>query len=487
MNTTLTILIAVIAFIFGALVVWVLCARSLAKIQVKLPLLEAEVSGLRPLQTQLEAARFAANEADKSLASATTRVENIAAVEAELVDARQLINTLTADAASLAAKYEAATQFHKEQIEQLTSLRQDVQDQFKLLAGEALTVNNESFSKRAEELFKYQKEATTKDISDLVKPLGETLKAYDEALKEIEKSRIAGFTTINDTLQSVSAQHNEVKTVTANLVNALRASPKTRGRWGEETLRRVVELSGLVEHCDFETEKHFKGEDESLRPDMVIQISGGRSIIVDAKAPVSAYIDAISATSEDDREVQLKKHSVQLRERLKNLSSKSYWEHFAGSVDCVVMFVPGDNFVSAAFERDPDLFEDGIKARVLICTPTTFIALTKAISYGWRQEKFAQSAVEVRNLGKELYARLRTFGDHVGDLGKHINNSAKKYNLLVGSLESSVMPQARRFNDLGVEGTAEPLPQLIEVDTVIKFPQVGRDLLVSEGKKGEQS
>ena len=487
MSTILTIAIAATAFVFGALAVWVWCARTLGKIQAKIPPLEAEIFSLRPLKAELETARLSATETEKSLASATTRVENLAATEAELVSARQSVNKLTADAASLAAKYEAATQSHKEQIEHLTSLRQDVQDQFKLLANEALAFNSENFSKRAEEVFKLQKEATTKDISDLVKPLGQTLKAYDEALKEIEKVRIAGFTTINDTLQSVTAQHTEVKTITANLVNALRASPKTRGRWGEETLRRVVELSGLVEHCDFETEKHFKNDDEALRPDMIIQVSGGRSIVVDAKAPVSAYIDAIGATSEDEREAQLKKHSVQLRERLKSLSSKSYWEHFAGSVDCVVMFVPGDNFVSAAFERDPDLFEDGVKARVLICTPTTFIALTKAISYGWRQEKFTQSAIEVGNLGKELYARLRTFGDHVGDLGKHLSNSTKKYNSLVGSLESSVMPQARRFHELGVEGTAEPLPQLVEVDTVVKFPQSGRDLLISEAKKGEQS
>jgi len=485
MDFVLTTLIGVVAFAFGALIVWIFFAQTLAKIQAKIPPLEAEIFSLRPLTTQLETARLTASQVEKSLASATTRVEHLDLVETELADARQRINSLTADAAALAAKYDEATRSHKDQIEQLTALRQGVQDQFKLLAGEALIQNTENFSKRAEELFSHHKESATKDISDLVKPIGETLKAYDEALKEIERARIAGFTTINDTLQAVSVQHGEVKTVTANLVNALRASPKTRGRWGEETLRRVVELSGLVEHCDFETEKHFQGTDEALRPDMVIQVSGGRSIVVDAKAPVSAYIDAVNAATEDEREVLLKKHSLQLRERLKNLSSKSYWEHFAGSVDCVVMFVPGDNFVSAAFERDPDLFEDGINARVLICTPTTFIALTKAISYGWRQEKFTQSAIEVGKLGKELYARLRTFGDHVGDLGKHINNSAKKYNLLVGSLESSVMPQARRFNELGVEGTAEPLAQLTEVDTVVKFPQGGRDLLVSEGKKGE--
>ncbi len=237
----------------------------------------------------------------------------------------------------------------------------------------------------------------------------------------------------------------------------------------------------MVEHCDFETEKHYRGEDEALRPDALIHVSGGRCIVIDAKAPVSAYLDAIEAGEDESRETLLKRHASQLRERLSNLSSKSYWEKIPGSTDCVVMFVPGDNFVSAAFERDRDLFEDGIKARVLICTPTTFIALAKAISYGWRQEKLAQNALEVSRLGRDLYARLATMGDHISDLGKHINNAAKKYNAFVGSMESSVMSQARRFNELGVEGTSKPLSDLAEVDTVVRFPQPNRDLLITKG------
>jgi DNA recombination protein RmuC len=363
-----------------------------------------------------------------------------------------------------------------------------VQSLFKLLAGEALKANSEDFTKRANELFSLQKDLTAKELDeraknlgDLIKPLGESLAAYDIALKAIEKERVEGFAAINTTLQAVTAQSNDVKSVTNNLVNALRAAPKTRGRWGEETLRRVMELSGMVEHCDFETERHFRGEDESLRPDALIHVAGGRCIVVDAKAPVSAYLDAIETADDESREALLKRHAAQLRERLSNLSGKSYWEKIPGSTDCVVMFVPGDNFVSAAFERDQELFEDGVKARVLICTPTTFIALAKAISYGWRQEKLAENALEVARLGRDLYGRLATMGDHIGDLGKHINNAAKKYNALVGSVESNVMPQARRFNDLGVEGTAKPLPELTEVDTVVRFPQPNRDLLITKG------
>jgi len=370
----------------------------------------------------------------------------------------------------------------------LTQMRGEVEAQFKLLAGEALQNNATTFLQNATQIFENQKNQTaaeidkrSNDISELVKPLGETLKAYDVALKDIEAKRLADVSAVTAVLADMKSQHAQGVAVTASLANALRASPKTRGRWGEETLRRVMELSGMVERCDFETEKFFRGE-ENLRPDAVISVAGGRAIVVDAKAPVSAYLDAIGAGSEEEREMLLKRHAQQLRERLVNLSQKSYWERIGGTTDCVVMFVPGDNFVSAAFERDPDLFQDGINARVLICTPTTFIALAKAISYGWNQEKLARNAAEVGRMGRELYARLGTMGDHILALGKSLAGSVDKYNRMVGSLETKVMPQARKFHEMGVEGAGDPLPELDSVDTVVKFPQGGRDLLLSGGE-----
>jgi DNA recombination protein RmuC len=490
MDWLLTGIVAFGAFGIGALLIWILRSRDLATVAAKIAPLEADLAHARTAAAERDTARVHAAELDKQLASASARLESLAARDSELDTARQRVNELTGENASLGARLTGLTEAHAQQVEQLTGFRQEMQDQFKLLAGDVLRTSNADFAKRAEDIFKTQKELTAKEIdtrsaalAELVKPLGESLKTYDLALKEIEKSRLEGFSAINTTLASVSAQHGEVRTVTANLVNALRASPKTRGRWGEETLKRVMELSGMVEHCDFETEKHFSGEDASLRPDALIHVAGGRVIVIDAKAPVSAYLDAIGSVGEEERETLLKRHAFQLRERLTNLSSKSYWEKIAGSTDCVVMFVPGDNFVSAAFERDPDLFEDGIKNRVLICTPTTFIALAKAISYGWRQEKLAANAVDVARLGKELYARLVTLGDHVSDVGRHINNAAKKYNAMVGSLESQVMPQARRFHELGVEGTAKPIETLGEIDTVVRFPQANRDLLIT--KTGE--
>jgi DNA recombination protein RmuC len=426
----------------------------------------------------------------ENLIKAQAQLEAAARNAVELESARRDLAALNIEHAGLRATFEASEKASAEKAKQLLEMREELQGHFKSLATDALRENKDEFLKQAKETFDNQKALTksehdtrTKEIEALVKPLGDTLKSYDVALKEIEKARIDNYGGLKTAIDAIKVQHDDVKSVTANLVNALRASPKTRGRWGEETLRRVMEMSGMVEHSDFETEKHFRGEDVSLRPDALIHVSGGRTIVVDAKAPVSAYLDAVNANSEEEREVLLKRHAAQLRERLENLSSKSYWEKIAGSTDCVVMFVPGDNFVSAAFERDPDLFEDGIKARVLICTPTTFIALAKAISYGWRQEKLAENALDIQRLGKELYGRLATLGDHVADLGKHINNTAKKYNAMVGSLESQVMPQARRFHELGVEGTAKPLVELADVDTVVRFPQQNRDLLITKARE----
>jgi DNA recombination protein RmuC len=485
---------AVLGLGLGALAIWLWLNQQIASLKARLAIGQAELTAARAETAELPSLRQAAQELRSALAAEQARNEGLAALELELTRAQETVTQLTAQKAAIDARLETTVAAHAKQVEQLTRLQQDVQENFKALAGDVLRTSNEDFSKRAEEIFRAQKELTSAEIdrrslelSALVAPLGETLKTYQLQLQELESTRMRDYGGIHEALRAVRDQHDAVRVVTTNLVTALRASPKTRGRWGEETLRRVMEMSGMVEHCDFETEKHFPGTDDSFRPDAIIHVAGGRTIVVDAKAPVSAYLESIGSQDESERDLLLTRHAKQLRERLTNLSSKSYWEKVGGSLDCVVMFVPGDNFVSAAFERDPDLFEDGIKNRVLICTPTTFIALAKAVSYGWRQEKLAQNALEVAKLGKNLYARLATLGDYVSDLGRNINGVADKYNKLVKSLESRVMPQARRFHELGVEGTAEPLEMLEEVETVVRFPLSNRDLLLDRPDGTDQS
>jgi DNA recombination protein RmuC len=265
-----------------------------------------------------------------------------------------------------------------------------------------------------------------------------------------------------------------VRTETAKLVNALRAAPKTRGRWGEQTLRNVLELSGLSAYCDFSTEKSFGREEGTARPDVIVRLPGGRSIVVDAKTSLSAYLDAVDAVEDSERERQLALHAAQLRAHVKALAGKSYRD-LLPTPDFVVMFVPGDNFYAAAAERDPSLFEDAAALGIVIVTPATLIALAKAVAFGWRQEKVADNARRVHELGRELYRRLRKMAGHIARCGDALDCSVQHYNQLIGSLEHSVMPQARRFNELEVEGTAGELPLLrqIEVQTRVLRPDQG--------------
>lgn len=464
--------VALLAALLAGGAAWVLRSQALSRLRAG-------------SEVELNALRAAAADARTEVARLSGRLENAARTEAELDAARAELRKIAAELEGQRSAAEAAARHHAAEIAQLTEMREAVQKEFKLLAGDVLKVSSEDFSRRAQELFEAQKKLTAeeidkraKTIADTVKPLGERLLAYEELVRGIEKARVESYGSLSEMVRTATAQQGELKTVTAHLVGALKASPKTRGRWGEEALRRVAELSGMTEHCDFDTESAVRGADDNRRPDMIIHVTGGRQIIVDAKAPLSAYLDAISATSEEDRAKLLTLHARQLRERMQDLADKKYWSLFQGTVDCVVMFVPGDNFVSAAFEADQSLFDDALQSRVLICTPTTFIALIKAVSYGWGQEKLARSAAEIGNLGKELYARLSTMGEHVAKLGRALESSVKGYNALVGSLETKVLPQARRFNDLGVEGTSSPLPELPELDTTARLPQPGRDLLL---------
>ena len=266
---------------------------------------------------------------------------------------------------------------------------------------------------------------------------------------------------------------------TSKLVNALRAAPKTRGRWGEHTLRNVLELAGLSAFCDFAAEHSYAREGALVRPDVVIRLPGGRSIVVDAKASMTAYLDAVDAVEEAERERYLSLHAAQLRTQVKQLAGKAYWDGLIETPDFVVMFVPGDNFYAAAAERDPDLFEFAAAQRVLIVTPATLIALAKAVAYGWRQEKVAENAKRVHDLGRDLYKRLSTMGEHIAGLGKNLASSVRKYNDFIGSLEGSVMPQARRFNELEVEGTSIEIVALPPVELEPRALRPDRDIVVS--------
>jgi DNA recombination protein RmuC len=336
-----------------------------------------------------------------------------------------------------------------EKIAALTKVRGEIEKDFKIIATQALEENRNKFIEQA---------------AEKISPLDTKLNEYKKALEKLETDRATAEGNLSNELKTVVATQNAVRSETSKLVNALKSAPKTRGRWGEQTLRNVLELAGLSQYCDFTMEESFKRDGDTLRPDVIVNLPGGRSLVIDAKTSLSGYLDAVEATEENERELHLAAHVRHIRTHVRQLAAKTYWDSLTVTPDFVVMFIPGDNFYTAAIERDASLFEEAAKQSVVIVTPATLIALAKAIAYGWRQEKVAENAKQVHSLGRELYKRLATMTDHVTRCGNALGSSVEHFNKFIGSLESKVMPQARRFSELEVEGTKEEISVIEPID-----------------------
>lgn len=475
----LAFLIALLAgLVLGAGGLWLLVARRLAR-EANDARQAAETAALRAETVRQELA-------DERIAHAGTRArgDRVDGLEEKLAATAAALADLGAERSRLETRLVEQERAQQEKLAVLASIRGEIEKDLKALADKALESNQTRFFEVANQMLAQHKEATAAEhgqrreaIEALVKPMAETLTAYRKELGEIEKARQEGYGQLTSELRNVVQLQGAVRTETSKLVNALRAAPKTRGRWGEHQLRNVMELSGMAEHVDFQTEQSFDGEGGRLRPDAIIRLPGERFIVVDAKTSMSAYLDALEAVEDQERERLLMLHAGQIRTHMKQLSAKSYWDGLTVTPDFVAMFVPGENLFAAAVERAPDLFEEGIKGRVLVVTPTTLVALLKAVAFGWRQEKVAENARHVGELGQKLYARLCTMGEHVVRVGKGLDSAVSHYNSFVGSLESSVMPQARSFAELHVAGTDKPLPMLEPVERDVREPRRDRDLL----------
>ena len=404
-------------------------------------------------------------------------------LEARVTALTEAVTKLTSEKSEISTSLKNQAEAHAEKIETLTTIRGEIEKDLKNLASDALKSNQTTFLEIANQVLDKHKEAASGDltkrqdaIKTMLQPISKTLDEYKKNLSEIEKARHESYGNLSKELQTVIQTQTEVRSETSKLVNALRAAPKTRGRWGEETLKNVMELSGMAQFCDFNMEQSFDTDDGRLRPDVIIRLPGERFIVVDAKTSTSAYMDAVEASDDPQREAHLTTHAKQIRTHMIQLASKSYHDGLTVTPDFVAMFIPGDNFFAAAMERDPALFEDAISRQVLIVTPTTLIALAKAIAFGWRQEKVADNARHVAELGRELYKRLSAMGSHVAGLGGDIERLSKRYNNFVGSMETSVMPQARKFNELEVEGASKGLADLTPLETDIRDVRRDRDL-----------
>lgn len=353
--------------------------------------------------------------------------------------------------------------------ERLASIKQDEQsmmDRFQSLSGKALKNSNEQFLELAKESFKRQQEGADnllkqreQSISTLIKPISEALKKTAEQIKEIEKDRHTAFGSIGEQIKMMAESHNQLQKETRNLVTALRR-PEVRGQWGELTLKRIAELAGMVEYCDFTEQEQTS---DGKRPDMVVRMPDKRELVIDAKTPLDAYLSAIECDDPDKRDQFLKQHARNVKKRVMELSKKEYWDQFKNSPDYVVMFIPGEQFLTAALEQDGKLMEEALANRVVLATPTTIIALLRAVAFGWRQMQVAENAEHIQELGEQLYTRVATFVEHLARLGKNLSSTVTTYNSAIGSLERNVLPGARKFHELGLQSKKDiPEPKALE-------------------------
>ena len=380
------------------------------------------------------------------------------------------------------AGLEAERRTHTVRLEEIEKARGEAESRFAALAAEALGKNSDSFLRLVSERFQSHKVEADKDlkareeaIATLVKPIREELKKVEDRAQELEKSREGAYQAIREQVKHLAEGQVRLHTETGRLAQALRR-PGTRGRWGEFQLRNVLEMAGMTKHVDFVEQQTQQGSEGGQRPDVILRLPGGKSIVIDAKAPLDAYLAAIDADDETKRGEHLAQHARHMRGHMRVLASREYWQALANDTpDFVVMFIPGEAFVSVAMESDPSLFEDAVSNRVLISTPTTLIALVKAVAYGWQQEKLTENARDIAAAGRELYERVRVFGGHMAGLGQSLKQAVERYNRSVGSLEGRVLPSARRLEALGAApdgAELEPMQPVEAEPRVLQAPEL---------------
>ncbi|MDR7430615.1 MAG: DNA recombination protein RmuC [Armatimonadota bacterium] len=459
-----------IGVLLGALGTWVVLRERVRSVQATQAEQERRLQDAARREEELrrdlhdQLAHRAAAEAEA--ARVPELEQRIAAREAELADLR-------AQAAALQAQVEHERQAAEEKLALLDDARAKLAEAFQALSAEALRENNQAFLQLAREsLERYQQLAQAdlgarqKAVEDLVRPLQEQMDRLRSHLAEVEKERTGAYAALAQQLRDLLESHlPRLHHETANLVKALR-QPTARGRWGELQLRRVVEIAGMQEHCDFVEQVTGQGDEGRQRPDLVVHLPGGKCLVVDAKAPVDAYLSAVEAADEESRRRFLQQHAAQVRKHMADLGKKAYSEQFGVTPDFVVMFIPGEAFFSAALQADPELIEFGVGQRVIPASPTVLIALLKTVAYGWRQEAVAHNAYRVAELGKELYRRIGDLAEHWAKVGKGLGKVVEAYNSSVATLESRVLVSARRFEALGAVPDGEALPEVAPVEVL---------------------
>jgi DNA recombination protein RmuC len=391
--------------------------------------------------------------ASRESAGAKQTVENLRLQLDEVVKERDSNRGAVNELGALRAAQEEREKSFQQQIEALREAKESLSAQFHEIGSKFLGEARKSFLEHAGEKF-----------TQAVSPVETLLKTYQEKLQTIEKERVDHYAGLREAVELVRTGQGQVRDETRHLVNALRASPKARGRWGEQSLKNVLEQAGLSPHADFQTEVSVEGEEGRLRPDVIVRLPGGRSLVIDAKCSLNAYLDACEEVDDEKREACFRAHVASMRNHAQQLGSKAYWAQFGDAADYVIMYIPGEHFLAAALEQDPTLWDWAFERRVLLATPTNLVAIAKTVASIWRQERLAEAAQEIASLGKELHSRLATMNEHMARVGKNLSTANSAYNQMVGSFESQVLTQAKRFETLGA-GSAKSLdtPPMVEV------------------------
>lgn len=420
------------------------------------------------------AGRNPAAAAQVELARLGERAARVPQLEAEAADLSAKLSASQQDVSRLGAELDAERRQSAEKLAVLQNARAQLSNEFRTLAGDALAQNNTGFLTLAEQKFQALKDGATSDlearrtaVERLVKPIEETLLSYQRETQELERRRLQEMSSLGTQLTAMADTQGSLQQETAKLVNALR-SPQVRGRWGEIALRRTAELAGMSAHCDFSEQETVVTEDGRIRPDMVVRLPAGREVVVDSKVPLDGFLKSLEAKTEPDRTAALDLHASQVRQHVNALAAKQYWEQFQRSPEFVVLFISNDSFLSAAAERDPSLIEEALERKVVIATPSTFIALLRAIAYGWRQVQVEESAQKVSDLGRELCKRIVTFLEHLESVGGGLKKAVKAYNEAVASVQSRLLPLAEKFDALGASSQKE----LPELEAITEQPRI---------------
>ena len=465
MDAVVAIVLALAAIVAGVVVGWLLANRS--GVVVKGERDEARAAA--------EEWRVKFNEAIVNLASEAEKSKRLADVETQLAAEREAATTLKAEVAAFQRGEEEREKAFEARLTELTEAKESLSSQVSEIGGKLLETAQKQFLDRADDRFRQSEENAGKNLKGLLQPVHERLQRYEDSVTKVEEERRKDFGVLTGQIEAMRSGTERVSAEAAKLVNALRNAPKARGRWGEQQLRNVLESCGLSEHCDFETEVSVAAEEGRLRPDVVVRVPGGQSLVIDAKVSLNAYQDAFGAVDESERAAFLVAHASAIRAHVNTLGAKAYWSQFPDAPDYVVMFIPGEHFLTAALEQDHVLWDYAFEKKVLLATPTNLIAIARTVAAVWRQERLAKEARQIGELGKELYDRLAKAADDLRKVGGGLSTAVNNYNSFVASFEGRSLVTARKFRDLNIEPAKRDIDVLQPVEALPRY--AGEELI----------